>query len=415
MLSIIIPAHNEERRLGATLRALRLEFPGDELIVVANACTDGTSRLVSGLAANDPNLRLIDLPAKLGKGGSVRLGFHVATGDVVAFTDADGSTPPAELRRLVGYLDGADCVVASRWSKGAVILVHQPPLRRFLGRGFNFIVRLLFGLRIADTQCGAKVFRRAAVEEVIEEVETADFAFDVDLLVQLRKRGGLIREIPTVWQDCEGSTVNLAVAVPKMLASIVRLRLFHSPCRYLIPIFDMLFGVKAIKCRRTLRVLAVSRTDARSLDPQSFEGRFYRMLHDYRSDKRDVVWWTAEDGRSVAIDYLRLYRSRFDCVVEVSPTGALFWTPFFSFKPRLIVGPRSSRLRWPYADSEVLLRVPEDVNSLDVAIRRALTRRDAYFIQEEDGSWTYHPRQSAVWLSAAKAPSAPATVPASIQ
>lgn len=393
-LSIVIPAHNEERRIGCVLKALRSEFPTEEIIVVANACTDGTARLVADLAAADSNLRLINLTAKLGKGGSVRLGFQVARGSIVAFADADGATPPEELRRLVDQLGDADCVVASRWSDGAKVLVGQPPLRRLLGRGFNLIVRMLFGLKLADTQCGAKIFRRAAIEEIMEDVETADFAFDVDLLFQLQRRGRTIREVPTVWRDRVGSTVNVVVAAPKMLASIVRLRLFHSPCRYFIPFFDRFFGIRAIKCRRLLRILVVSRARADALDPESTEGRFHLLLQRYRNDRRAVEWWTPDGRQAIAIEYLRRYRSTFDCVVEVSPNGHNFWTPFYSLKPILMLAPRRSRLRWPYGDAELLARVPDNPLALEEAIRQAMTRRDAYFIQEDDGSWTFHPRRS---------------------
>jgi glycosyltransferase involved in cell wall biosynthesis len=418
VLSIVIPAHNEERRIGPMLGALRAEFPSEEIIVVANACSDGTARVVADMVAADPNLRLLDLTARLGKGGSVRLGFQVATGDVLAFVDADGATPPEELRRLVAELGDADCVVASRWSDGAKVLVPQTPLRRFLGRAFNFIVRSLFGLQFADTQCGAKIFRRAAIEEIIEDVETADFAFDVDVLFQLQSRGRKIREVPTVWRDREGSTVNIIVAAPRMLASILRLRLFHSPARYLIPFFDRFFGIRAIKCRRLLRILVISTASASALDPESVEGRFHRLLSSYGNDRRTVEWWTPAGRRSVALEYFRRHRSRFDCLVEISPNGSRFWTPFYSLKPIVMFSPHRRRLHWPYAEAELLTHVPDDAQALEDAIRRAMTRRDAYFLQEGDGSWTYHPqwtmlRQREAHVIAATASAAPA--PASIQ
>jgi len=398
------------------LRLLRAEFSTEEIIVVANACTDGTARLVARLAADDPNLRLIDLSERLGKGGAVRLGFQEAKGDIVAFVDADGATPPDELRRLVSHVGDADGVVASRWSKGANVLVAQTPIRRFLSRCFNLIVRLLFGLPFADTQCGAKIFKRAAIEEIIEDVETADFAFDVDMLFLLQRRGRIIREIPTVWRDRAGSTVNFVVAAPKMLASIIRLRLFHSPCRYVIPFFDRFFGISAIKCRRLVRILVVSRARAEA-SPESIEGRLRRLMDAYRNDRREVTWWSPTGRRSAAVEYFQRHRSRYDCVVEVTENGSRFWTPFYSLKPILMFDAALGRLGWPYADAELLARVPEDPESFELAIRRAITRRDAYFLQECDGSWTYHPRRPMVSRRSGHVHAAPtpAAAPATLQ
>lgn len=415
--SIVIPAHNEERRIGPVLHAMRAEFPDAEIIVVANACTDATADVVAAIAQADPDLRLINLAAKLGKGGSVRLGFQVATADVIAFADADGATSPAELRRLVAHLGEADGVVASRWSRGSRMVVGQSPLRRLLSRGFNAIVRLLFGLPFADTQCGAKVFRRAAIEEIVEEVEIADFAFDVDVLFQLQRRGRVVREVPITWSHRDGSTVNVIFAAPRMLASIVRLRLHHSPLRYGIPFFDRLFGIHAIKCRRLLRILVVSPTRAEALVPDGLEHRFHTLVQAYRSERRCVEWWSPTRDGKVAWEYLRRHRSRFDCVVEISPNGTRYWTPFYSLKPVLMVAPHRTQLRWPYARAELMRAVPECPEALEDAIRRAMTRSNAYFIQELDGSWSFHPRRAAahrVPHPMPKAPPAAATAPAPI-
>ncbi len=391
MLSIVIPAHNEARRISPLLKSLRRVFSVAEIIVVANACTDDTAEIVRRFAAHDSSLRLIDIESRLGKGGAVRLGFHAARGDVIAFIDADGATPAEELRRLVSELRDSDCVIASRWATGARVLVRQPPLRRFLGRAFNVIVRAMFGLRLADTQCGAKIFRRAALEEIIEDVETADFAFDVDLLYQLQRRGRSIRESPTVWRDREGSTVDVLTTGPRMLASIARLRLSHSPCRYVIPFFDHLFGIRAIKSRRRIRFLVVGDERKRVLGDDII-GKFKTLLETYKSEYREVVWWTPKTRRAAAIEYLRVHRSKFDCIIEIASNGDRYWTPLFTFKPIIIISPTRQPPRWPYAAVEHLDSVPNDSQGIECAVLRALTRRDAYFLQETDGSWTFQPR-----------------------
>lgn len=360
--------------------------------MVANACDDDTARIVSEHAAGDPDLRLIDVAERLGKGGAVRLGFHAARGDLIAFIDADGATPPHELERLISESGGADCIIASRWSRGARVVVRQPPLRRFLGRAFNVIVRLIFGMRYADTQCGAKVFRREAIEEIIEDVETADFAFDVDLLYQLRRRGRSVREVPTLWCDKAGSTVDAIASAPKMLASIVRLRLAHSPCSNIIPLFDRLFGNRAIKSRRRVKVLVVA-NDAHG-DPRGTAlcAQLRAVLDAYHGDLREVTWWSPPSSALAGIEYLRRHRSTYDCVVEIAPNGRRLFIPFFTSRPVLVVAPRGLRPRWPYAHTEHLADV-SDESSFELAVRRAMARSDAYFLQERDGTWSFEPRR----------------------
>ena len=78
-------------------------------------------------------------------------------------------------------------------------------------------------LHFTDTQCGAKFVRRAALEGILDDLETAGFAFDVDLLFLMR-HGRTIVEAPIVWRDCSGSKVNVWIAVPRMLTAMLRLR-----------------------------------------------------------------------------------------------------------------------------------------------------------------------------------------------
>jgi len=175
-----------------------------------------------------------------------------------------------------------------------------------------------------------------------------------------------------------------------MLASIVRLRLSHSPCRYLIPFFDRVLGIRAIKCRRLVRVLVIAGRPAAGAP----DDKLRSLLAAYKSAQRDVVWWTPTSKRSIAFEYLRRHRSRYDCVVEVASKGERFWSPLYSLKPVLMLGTDKTRLRWPYAQAELITAVPDDAQAFEQAIRRAMTRRDAYFLQEGDGTWTYHPRRS---------------------
>ncbi|MEN6343299.1 MAG: glycosyltransferase, partial [Methanospirillum sp.] len=177
--TIVIPAYNEEERIGGLLEALA-GFEGS-VIVVADG-TDRTADLVRGFGAAHPDLALVclEFPERLGKGGGIMAGFRAAGTPFVGFMDADGSTEPAEMARLFSYLAGADAdgAIASRWCPGAVVPVRQGPVRRLQSRAFNLLIRLLFDLPYADTQCGAKVFRREALASVLDEMELAGFEFD---------------------------------------------------------------------------------------------------------------------------------------------------------------------------------------------------------------------------------------------
>ena len=226
--SIIIPAHNESERIGPTLDQYLSYFGHDtEIIVVCNGCEDDTAELSCSFMEQHPHLRVIDEPGVSGKGGAVTLGFQRARGDVIAYVDADGATSAQELHRLTNQMDGLDGVVGSRWQDREMVLVEQPLLRKIASRTFNLLVRLLFGLPYTDTQCGAKAFRREAVSSVTDDMETKNFAFDVELLYLLHKNGLRIAEIPTVWKDQPGTKIQILRAAPVMLWAVLRLRVKH--------------------------------------------------------------------------------------------------------------------------------------------------------------------------------------------
>ncbi|HIH03244.1 MAG TPA: glycosyltransferase family 2 protein [Methanoregulaceae archaeon] len=220
--TIVVPAYNEERRIGGLLEALA-GFEGS-VIVVADG-TDRTADLVREFGDAHPGLALVclEFPERLGKGGGIMAGFRAARTPYVGFMDADGSTEPAEMARLFSYLGDADGAIASRWCPGAVVPVRQGPVRRLQSRAFNLLIRLLFALPYADTQCGAKVFRAAALDTVLGEMALTGFEFDVELLWRLARRGSRVVEVPTVWYDQGGSKVGGGDSM-QMLRRLVALR-----------------------------------------------------------------------------------------------------------------------------------------------------------------------------------------------
>lgn len=245
-LLLLIPAYNEELRLAPVLDRYAEHFyrhyPGRvRIVVVLNGCRDNTLGVVRAAEQKYLSVSHMEFPAAIGKGGALIEGLKLAPlADLIGYVDADGATPPAALLDLVTAVaaDRGDCAVASRWLPGAKITHAQPQMRRFASRLFHAVVELLFGMGVRDTQCGAKVMRRRAVEAVHGQLRLADLAFDVNLLFSLKRAGFSLLEIPTEWKDQSGSKVVFTWKTSlNMLLSLVRLRLIYSPFyRWLRPL-----------------------------------------------------------------------------------------------------------------------------------------------------------------------------------
>jgi glycosyltransferase involved in cell wall biosynthesis len=231
-LSIVFPAHNEESRIGPTLDAYSTVCtdPQTQFVVALDDCTDHTEHVVRSHALRDPRVQVRRYP-KLGKGGVIMETFRTIDSDLVGFVDADCATPPSELLRLVdrvvdGDLDGA---IASRWHPAAVVPRQRERAlgRRVASAGFAHGVRRLFGLPYLDTQCGAKVFRRSAMDQVLPLLSSRDFLFDVDLLLTMERLGLRLLEVPTIWVDQAGSRLHAGRHSGQMAVSMLRLWLQH--------------------------------------------------------------------------------------------------------------------------------------------------------------------------------------------
>ena len=237
-LLVLIPAYNEEQRIEPVLREFAGYFRAHhagrfQLVVVLNGCKDDTLGVVERVAREFPEISAENFPAPIGKGGALIEGLRLApTADLIGYVDADGATPPRAFHELVKLCAGGlDCAIGSRWLPGAVLHQVQPWLRRFTSRCFHLIVESLFWMHIEDTQCPAKVLRRAAAEKVHPALRIADLAFDVNLLYVLKRDGFTVREVPTEWTDKLGSKVSATLWRTSlvMFLSVVRLRLIYSP------------------------------------------------------------------------------------------------------------------------------------------------------------------------------------------
>jgi len=226
-LSIVIPAHNEETRLPATLEKIRSFLAAQpytaEVVVVENGSSDRTLEIAQAFAADWPTLRVIHSDER-GKGRAVRLGMLNATGEYRFFADADLSMPIEEVNRFIPpQIPELDVVNASREAPGAR-RIGEPSFRHFVGRVFNTFVRVLAVPGLQDTQCGFKCFRGAVAEDVFKRQTIMGWTFDVEILYIARRRGYKIIEVPIAWYYEANSKIRVWSDSIHMLADLLTIR-----------------------------------------------------------------------------------------------------------------------------------------------------------------------------------------------
>ena len=241
-LSIVIPAYNEEKRIGRSLDTV-LSFLGTqsyrtEVIVVDDGSSDETASRVSDRVMKytgaGHQLRIVTNTPNRGKGYSVKRGLTEAHGEIVLFSDADFSSPITEAPKLIDPIaqDRADVTFGSRALNRKLIGVHQPLLRDFGGRVFNLFMKTITGLKFKDTQCGFKAFRREPALPVFKLQRIERFGFDPEVLYIARKRGLRLLEVPVIWNDSEGSKVSYFRDSINMFTDLIRIRLSDLAGRY---------------------------------------------------------------------------------------------------------------------------------------------------------------------------------------
>lgn len=229
-LSIIIPAYNEERRIGKTLNRI-VEFLSQkhyswEIILVNDGSTDRTSILASEVI-KDERLMIVENPVKKGKGYSVKRGVLISKGETILFSDADLSTPIEELERMLPCLDkGYDIVIGSRSLPDSIIEISQPWYRHGMGKAFNILVRAFLLSGFKDTQCGFKCFKREAALKIFNLQRLSGFSFDVELLYIAKRFGLKIKELPVRWINSPDSKVGIIGGPVSMLMEILRIRFY---------------------------------------------------------------------------------------------------------------------------------------------------------------------------------------------
>lgn len=240
-LSVIVPAYNEALRIGRSLDRIRGYLNANslkgEVIVVDDGSSDATSEVVRRGAESWRDLRLIVNDCNRGKGFSVRRGVLEAQGQYVLFTDADLSAAIDQTEMLLAALKStdADAAIGSRALRRELIGVHQPLFREWGGIVFNWTVRLFTGLKLRDTQCGLKLFRRESTRRAFEHLKAERFGFDPELLFLIQRWGGRIIEIPVCWDNDPATKFSVLRDTVQSFREVIAVRWRASTGQYPAP------------------------------------------------------------------------------------------------------------------------------------------------------------------------------------
>jgi dolichyl-phosphate beta-glucosyltransferase len=244
-LTLVLPAYNEEARLGAGLDELfgyldgaqaRQALPADvRVLVVDDGSTDGTAAIVhhrrEAFASPDGRpgrLSVLSVPHG-GKGSAVHAGMLAATSDLVVFADADMATPPDQLAPLVAALSDHDVALGSRIQPdGSDMRASQPAPRRLLGRIFHGLASVWVAGPVQDTQCGFKGFTRDAAHDLFGRQRVRSIVFDVEIIYLARRAGYRLAIVPITWSDRRGSRMHARPRLALRVAwDLFRIPLIH--------------------------------------------------------------------------------------------------------------------------------------------------------------------------------------------
>ncbi|MEO1087557.1 MAG: dolichyl-phosphate beta-glucosyltransferase, partial [Acidobacteriota bacterium] len=227
-LSVVIPAYNEEARLGSTLESCfaHLEGRSFELLVVDDGSSDRTVEVATAFEG----VRVLRLKYNQGKGAALRCGVLASRGRRVLLMDADASIPIDQVERLAAA--GVPVAIASRVAGGAEAEREQTPLRRLMGRGFNVLLRGVGAVQgIGDTQCGFKLFDGDVARDLFRRSVVRGFAFDVEILWLAGRLGHEVQEVGVRWRDYPGSRVRPWLDPARMVLEVARFRWHHRSFR----------------------------------------------------------------------------------------------------------------------------------------------------------------------------------------
>jgi glycosyltransferase involved in cell wall biosynthesis len=212
---------NEEERIQSCIQRLLsycTEKEWDfELIIVQDDGTDNTSSIVNRFSISESRVKMLNLPTRLGKGGSIiSAALTCNMKEYITYMDVDLSADPSELERLLPYIRNYDVVIGSRILRGDLPAIKRPFYRSVLSNSYSKLFRLLFRIPIHDPQCGLKIFRKEVIPKLFEEVTITSFAFDTDLMVKAFAQGLRIKEVPINWTHGPASKIRIINEIRSM-------------------------------------------------------------------------------------------------------------------------------------------------------------------------------------------------------
>jgi dolichyl-phosphate beta-glucosyltransferase len=204
MISIIVPAFNEEQRIKPFLKELKSFLKGteNEIIVVNDGSIDRTSQI-----AREFGVKVIDHELNLGKGSAIKNGVDMATGEYIVFIDADGSIHPSNIKNVIRFLKKYDIVAGSKFIRGTKTVIKQPIIRDITAYFFDLFVDLLFHMHYSDYLCGCKGFRKDAAKKIFPLLKCKRWIFDVEIFLLADNFNFSVKEIPITWSYMRGSKI----------------------------------------------------------------------------------------------------------------------------------------------------------------------------------------------------------------
>ena len=217
-LSVVMPAHNEEKRIGQTLDSiasyLNKQSYEYEIIVADDGSTDKTDEVSSSRKNIIKNLVISSKKEdgeSMGKGDAAQRGMLKSRGKYRIFIDADDATPFWQVEKLLEVIqkENYNIAIGSRYVKGAKLVPPRGAFRTFISRGGNIIINSFLGLPYKDTRCGFKLFTDKAAEKIFSKILLPSFGFDDEVLVLAKKFDFKVKEVPVEWHEKGESKVSI--------------------------------------------------------------------------------------------------------------------------------------------------------------------------------------------------------------